>query len=418
VALALATDTLLARPAPRADACPGEQGSVLDREALLELGAPCRLDACPFSANTSTLLAPAPGEMDMNRYSFVALSGLLLAAPCVAQEDGAVQKEMVAAVSALIATVEQAAPTETMLGVGRKSNLMLPGDSPERANWQYWPTVRVGLPLEYMSAVQRRLVHDLLQTLLSSNGYLKATHIMRLEEILDVLDEAGLPRSVDHYRLVVFGTPAVDNPWGWRFEGHHVSLNVAVSPERVTVTPSFFGANPAEVVGGPLAGFRVHGALEDLARDLLMSLSDAQRAEAIVAERAPAEIFSGNINKDRSQWEAWRETLVPEGVAVADLNEVQQHWVRQMIDEVVGNYRPELAEEHLSNLDIEELKFAWMGPPERHAPHYFRLQGADFMFEYDNVQNDGNHVHSVWRSKAADFGQDALGEHYRTSHLR
>jgi hypothetical protein len=92
--------------------------------------------------------------------------------------------------------------------------------------------------------------------------------------------------------------------------------------------------------------------------------------------------------------------------------------VRQIINEVVGNYRPELAEEYLSSLDIEELKFAWMGPPERHAPHYFRLQGADFMFEYDNVQNDGNHVHSVWRSKAGDFGPDALGEHYRTSHLR
>lgn len=354
----------------------------------------------------------------MNRYSFVALSGLWLTAPCLAQEDGAVQGEMAAVVAALIATVEQAAPTETMLGVGRKANLLLPVDSPERVNWQYWPTVRVGLPLEYMSAAQRRLVHDLLRTLLSSNGYLKATHIMRLEEILDVLDEAGLPRSVDHYRLVVFGTPSVEAPWAWRFEGHHVSLSVSVSPERVAVTPSFFGANPAEVVGGPLAGFRVHGVLEDLARDLLMSLSDAERREAIVAERAPAEIFSGNINKDRSQWEAWRQTLVPQGVAVADLNEVQQHWVRQIIEEIVGNYRSEVAADYLSDLDIEELKFAWMGPPERHAPHYFRLQGGDFMFEYDNVQNDGNHVHSVWRSLSQDFGQDALGEHYRTSHLR
>jgi hypothetical protein len=354
----------------------------------------------------------------MNRHSFVALGGLLLAVPCAAQDDGAVQAEMVGAVSALIATVEQAAPTEAMLGVGRKSNLMLPVDSPERVNWQYWPTVRVGLPLEYMSAVQRRLVHDLLRTLLSSNGYLKATHIMQLEEILDVLDEAGLPRSVDHYRLVVFGTPSVDAPWAWRFEGHHVSLSVSVSPERVAVTPSFFGANPAEVVGGPLAGFRVHGMLEDLARELLMSLNDAQRAEAVVAERAPAEIFSGNINKERSQWEAWRQTLVPQGVAVADLNEVQQHWVRRIVDEVVGNYRPELAAQYTSTLDIEDLKFAWMGPAERHAPHYFRLQGADFMFEYDNVQNGGNHVHSVWRSLSQDFGQDALGEHYRTSHLR
>jgi hypothetical protein len=241
---------------------------------------------------------------------------------------------------------------------------------------------------------------------------------MRLEEILDVLDEAGLPRSVDHYRLVVFGTPSVDAPWSWRFEGHHVSLNVAVTPEHVSVTPSFFGANPAEVVGGPLAGFRVHGVLEDLGRELLMSLSSEQRALAVVGERAPAEIYSGNINKDRSQWDAWRETLVPQGIAVAELNEVQQHWVRRMLDEIVGNYRPEVAAEYLASIDIDDLRFAWMGSPERRAPHYFRLQGTDFMFEYDNVQNDGNHVHSVWRSKSRDFGRDVLGDHYRTSHLR
>ena len=85
---------------------------------------------------------------------------------------------------------------------------------------------------------------------------------------------------------------------------------------------------------------------------------------------------------------------------------------------MVGNYRPEIAARYLANLDIAELRFAWMGAAERHAPHYFRLQNADFMFEYDNVQNDGNHVHSVWRSKGEDFGQDVLGEHYRTSHLR
>jgi hypothetical protein len=410
--LVLGGDRLRARPADRGDAGRDEHGSILDRDTLRGP------DVCPCAWKASTLVPSGSGETEMNRHSYLVLTGLLLAAPSLAQEERAVQEDMVAVISALLATVQQAAPTEAMLGVERKANLVLPADDPQRENWQYWPTVRVGLPLEYMSAVQRRLVHDLLRTLLSSNGYLKATHIMRLEEILDVLDEAGLPRSVDHYRLVVFGTPSAETPWSWRFEGHHVSLNVAVSPEGVSVTPSFFGANPAEVVGGPLAGFRVHGILEDLARELLMSLSDEQRAVAVVAERAAAEIYSGNINKDRAQWDAWRQTLVPQGVAVSELNEVQQHWVRRMLDEIVGNYRPELAARYLAGVDVEELSFAWMGPPERHAPHYFRLQGTDFMFEYDNVQNDGNHVHSVWRSKAQDFGQDVLGEHYRTSHLR
>ena len=356
----------------------------------------------------------------MNRHVVVALSALLISTSSLAQDEATrvVQEDMIAAAAALLATVEQRAPTEAMLGVHRRAELMLPFDDAQRQNWQYWPTVRVGLPLENMTAAQRRLVHDLLTTALSSKGHLKAVQIMQLEEILDVLDEGGLPRSVDHYRVVVFGTPAMDAPWSWRFEGHHVSLNVTVAPESVAVTPSFFGSNPAEVVGGPLAGFRVHGVLEDLARELLMSLSDEQRSSAVVSDRAPAEIFTGNIRKDRSQWDAWRESLQPEGVAVADLNEVQQHWVERMLDEIVGNYRPEIAAEYLRAIDPGELKFAWMGAAERRAPHYFRLQGADFMFEYDNVQNSGNHVHSVWRSKSADFGLDALDSHYRTSHVR
>ena len=352
---------------------------------------------------------------------FTAFAGaLLLAATAAAQESdtSAIRQEMTSIAAELLASVEGPSPTARMLGIDARAKLAFPFDDEQRENWQYWPTARIGLPLENMNAAQRRLVHDLLTSALGSNGYLKVTHIMQLEEILDVLDEAGLPRSVDHYVLAVFGTPATDAPWGWRFEGHHVSLNVTVAPDALTVTPSFLGSNPAEVVSGPLAGFRVHGVVEDLARELLMSLSDAQRSRAIVADRPPGEIFTANINKERSQWDAWRETLEPEGVPVADLNEVQQHWVRLILDEVIGNYRSTIAEAHLREIDPRDLSFAWMGSAERRAPHYFRLQGGDFVFEYDNVQNQGNHVHSVWRSPSLDFGRDVLGEHYRTSHAR
>lgn len=354
----------------------------------------------------------------MSRHIVAATGALLLAAPSFAQDlsGSTLQEEMTSIAAGLLATVERGSPLETMLGVDQQQNLALSLDDPQRENWQFWPTARVGLPLENMNAEQRRMVHDLLSAALSSNGYLKVVQIMQLEEILDVLDEAGLPRSVDHYRLVLFGTPAADAPWSWRFEGHHVSLNVTVTPEAVAVTPSFFGSNPAEVVGGPLAGFRVHGAVEDLARELLMSLDDEQRATAIVADRAPAEIFAANINKERSEWDAWRETLVAEGVRVAELNELQQHWVRRIVDEVVGNYEAEIGDVY--EIDPRELSFAWMGGIERRTPHYFRLQGDDFLFEYDNVQNSGNHVHSVWRSKSRDFGADVLDGHYRTSHAR
>jgi hypothetical protein len=241
---------------------------------------------------------------------------------------------------------------------------------------------------------------------------------MQLEQILGMLDTAGLPRGVGHYEVVLFGKPSLTEPWSWRFEGHHVSLNVAVAPAGVSVTPSFFGSNPAEVRSGPLTGFRVLGAEEDLARELVTSLSAAQRAKAVVSAEAPRDIFTGNINKPADQWETWRDTLQIAGIPVAELNEVQQHWIRRILDEVVGVYRPELSTEFLRAIDAKGLSFAWMGATERGAPHYFRLQGADFVFEYDNVQDNGNHVHSVWRNKEEDFGMHLLPEHYRTSHLR
>lgn len=346
-----------------------------------------------------------------------ALATILTAHAAAAQSPAvAVTEAMVRAAEGLIAAVETRGGTEQMLSIDRAQSLMLPLEDAERENWAFWPTARVGLSLELMSAAQRKLVHELLTATLSSEGYLKTIHIMQLEQILDMLDEGGLPRSVDHYVLVLFGTPSTTAPWAWRFEGHHVSLNVAVEPGSIGVTPSFFGSNPAEVRGGPLAGFRVHGAVEDLARELVTSLDGAHRQTAVVAPQAPSEIFTGNINKPREQWDAWRTTLQPQGVRVADLNEVQQHWVRRILDEVVGNYREEIAAAYMRSIDVASLRFAWMGSTERGQPHYFRLQGPDFVFEYDNVQNNGNHVHSVWRNPSADFGAGPLERHYQTSH--
>jgi hypothetical protein len=190
-------------------------------------------------------------------------------------------------------------------------------------------------------------------------------------------------------------------------------VNVAVAPGGITVTPTFLGSNPGEIRTGPLAGFRVLSGEEDLARELVGSLTAEQRSQAVLSDRAPADIFTGNLNKPREEWKAWHDTLAPEGIPVAELNEVQQHWVRRILDEVVSTYRPEISEAYLASIDVAELSFAWMGSTERREPHYYRLQGADFVFEFDNVQNGANHVHSVWRSKASDFGATALERHYQ-----
>ena len=335
-----------------------------------------------------------------------------------AQEDAtaAAREAMFVAASDLYQAFGNGGFVGSSFGVDRAALALHSLDDAERQNWQFWPTSRVGLSLEYMSAAERRSTHDLLAAALSAQGYLKAVHIMQLEQILDALDEGGLPRSVDHYVVAIFGEPSLDAPWAWRFEGHHVSLSVAVTGEGVAVTPSFFGSNPAQVVSGPLAGFRVHGEVEDLARQLVKSLSGRQQTAAIVAATAPGEILTGNIRKPRSEWETWRQTLEPVGVTVGDLNELQQHWVRLIVNEVIGNYESGIQAAYLEALNLDELRFAWMGSTDRGEPHYFRLHGADFLFEYDNVQNGGNHVHSVWRNAANDFGEDLLARHYAAEH--
>ena len=222
---------------------------------------------------------------------------------------------------------------EQMAGFDRQASLHFPLDDMERRNWQFWPAVRIGLSLELMTGEQRLLSHRMLSALLSSSGYLKATTIMQLEQILLDTDVGGFPRSVGHYKVVIFGDPG-DAQWAWRFEGHHVSLSVSIADDEVTVTPSFFGSNPAEVRTGPLAGLRVHGQVENLARQLVESLRGEQRAAAIVADRAPGEIFTAQINKPMDQWDAWLTSVEPVGVSVAELNEVQQFWAGRILAEV------------------------------------------------------------------------------------
>ena len=349
---------------------------------------------------------------------------LFLAVPLSAQDvsatpgspQAAVSTDMVEAAEALLATMDDEAQRQQMLRISKEENLLLSLEDEARKDWSYWPRPRAGLSLALMTAKQRTLTHDLLSSLLSAKGHLKVVQIMELEEVLGALEAVGLPRAVEDYFLVFFGMPSVNAPWAWRFEGHHVSLSVTVVPGGVTVTPSFLGANPAEIRSGALAGFRVLRAEEDLGRQLVLSLDVAHRARAVVSGDAPRDIFSGNLRKEQSDWDAWRTALRPEGIAVSDLSESQRILVRRIIDEVITTYRPEISTVYLQGIDLDNLRFAWMGSLERRSPHYYRLQGGDFVFEFDNSQGGGNHIHTVWRSLTRDFGADLLGDHYRRSH--
>ncbi len=343
--------------------------------------------------------------------------------------DIRVTEEMVRAARAIVESARDGVPqqgdadagtnrVERLVGYSREALLSLPADDDARRDWVYWPRFRVGLTLEFMTAEQRMLVHDFLRASLSNVGYLKTVHVMQTEEILSLWEDIGLPRGNEKYWLVFFGTPSMEEPWAWRFEGHHVSLNVSVAPGSVRVTPTFFGADPAEVPQGPMAGFRPHAAVEDLGRGLIMSMSRSQQEVAILSDQPPREIFATNLGRPRDDWDAWKQTLQPEGIAVADLGPEQRQVVQRLLEEVVTTYRPEISEAYLRTIDVDGLSFAWMGSTQRRQPHYYRLQGADFVFEYDNVQDDANHVHTVWRSRRGDFGDDLLPGHYRSAHLR
>ena len=250
------------------------------------------------------------------------------------------------------------------------------------------------------------------------------------EALLATLDDPArqsreemMGARTDHLRLSIDYDGRRDwSYWPRLQDGLLLSLNVTLVAGDISVTPSFLGATPAEIPSGFMAGLRTLRAEEDLGRELVRSLDEAHRDLAVISDRAPRDIFSGHLNaeefrlKERADWDAWRETLKPMGVGVADLDAWQRNLVQRIIDEVVTTYRPEIATEYLKTIDIGELSFAWMGSLERRSPHYYRLQGGDFVFEYENFQGDGNHIHTVWHSLTGDFGDDLLAEHWRASH--
>jgi len=372
------------------------------------------------------------GRLEMGR-AILGISAFFFFITCFGQsvpemsepDRAQVREDMTHAASLLWSSISgEASRVENLVRYSRQDLLSLSLHDEARRDWVYWPRERVGLPLQLMSAEQRVMVQDLLTSILSASGYLKVVHIMQLEQILAVLEDLGLPRGVHHYVIALFGRPSMVEPWAWRFEGHHVSLSVTVSPDGVRVTPSFLGADPAETITGPLAGFRPLHAEEDLGRQLIRSMSQAQQAQAILSAVAPQDIFSTNLdmgrsrNKDRSIWDDWRNTLKPEGISVSSLGQGQQKLVRRILEEVVTRYRPEISMAYLESVNLKKLSFAWMGSLEKRSPHYYRIQGVDFVFEYDNVQDGGNHIHSVWRSLTGDFGDDILGQHYRLSHAQ
>jgi hypothetical protein len=284
---------------------------------------------------------------------------------------------------------------------------------PERLNWHYVPRRREGVAFKEMPAAARAAAHELMKATLSAVGYGKAVGVMGLEtELRRAETFGGLLRDPDNYAFTVFGTPGPAAPWGWRVEGHHLSLNFALVPGRpISVTPAFLGANPAEVPSGPQKGRRSLAAEQDLGRALARNLGDAQRARAIIAARSLGDIVTGPGRES--------SLATPVGLPLADMTGDQRALALRLIDEYARNMRGELAEQELRRMrdaGPEQIRFAWAGPLEPGRAHYYRLHGPTLLIEYDNTQNDANHVHSVWHDPRRDFGLDLLRAHYERGH--
>jgi hypothetical protein len=268
------------------------------------------------------------------------------------------------------------------------------------------------VPLKQLGDEQRKLAHAFLQTGLSQRGYMKATSIMQLELILRELEHGRGPlRDPDMYFFTVFGTPAQKTPWGWRVEGHHLSLNfTVVDGAMIASSPSFFGSNPAEVRQGPHQGMRILAAEEDLARELLRSLDEQQRARATIDAIAPKDIITFADKK--------ANPLTPAGLAAGEMAVRQTELLQRLLQEYISAMPADIAAERLEKLHRagwEKIYFAWAGSAEPRQPHYYRVQGPTFLIEYDNTQNDANHIHTVWRDFDGDFGRDLLREHYKST---
>ncbi len=342
-------------------------------------------------------------------------------------------------------------------------------DEEERRRWYYTPTDHGGLPLGEMTPAQQQRTLRLVASGLSVPGYNVAATIMGLENVLDQIegwrvrfmrdrDPNGRGRDPLLYYISIFGEPGGKAPWGWRFGGHHISLHYTIVDGRIVATvPSFFGANPAEA---PLVGpglLRPLAGEEDLARELLHALDADQRAIAVIAPTAPWDLVIGNrpAIEDgmlpplgweifREQYdgagmeerrrrhertvtalgirdehiEAFRYARQAKGLPAARMSAAQRQLLAALIHQYTDRMPDEVAAGERARVAgvLEQISFAWAGGTERRQPHYYRLQGPRLLVEYDNTQDNANHIHSVWRDPEGDFGADLLAQHYAAAH--
>lgn len=347
------------------------------------------------------------------------MAGCLVTAHASAQEPAGYKKAISLAASHLI---ESFTPLQ-------KRTAMLAFDDTARMKWNNLPVglrARAGISIGNMTEAQRKDLHQLLSASLSSQGYLKATGVMHLDNLLNMfIDTAYYRKEINdtlrqflidlkwshrNYFLAFFGKPT-DTNWGFKIEGHHLSVNYTFTGEHISVTPWFIGTDPAEMPFTQYAGWRVLGAEEDLGLELIHSLTPEQQQKATLSKEVPRDIITGAETGIRliDYW----------GIKASELNQQQKALLTYIVREYVFNLEYEKAVMEYDKIikgGIEHIYFGWIGAYEEHKPHYFVLNGPTFLIEFDNAggpRNTANHIHTIWREKGNEYGEDVLKKHYQ-----
>ncbi|MEM9142007.1 MAG: DUF3500 domain-containing protein [Bacteroidota bacterium] len=295
----------------------------------------------------------------------------------------------------------------------QRSKVQLELDDPLRKDWHFFPHTmfqREGIPLSELNGSQKDLLYNLLKEHLSETGYEKVLRIMALEDVLLEMGSNPHMRDSEKYYVTIYGNPKKDSIWGWSFEGHHISLNFVVSEDAVSFAPRFFGASPAVIPQGKRKGERTLQKEQDLGLELINSLSAEQRKKAIFKKNAYDDIISFVASKV--------EPMETVGISFADLDAQQQQLLMDLIQAYLAVMPQDLAQKRMNQLQDEKpghIHFGWAGATVMGQPHYYRIQGKSFLVEFDNTQNNANHIHSVWRDFRDDFGRNLIREHYENS---
>ncbi len=301
-----------------------------------------------------------------------------------------------------------------------KAKTLFSLEDTERFNMNYVPIPREGATFHDFNEVQKKAALDLLRASLSEEGFRKSQEIMELEKVLRIIENNDADKMPDgrprrdplNYHFCIFGNPSKDQPWGWRFEGHHLSLNFTSTDGIITSsTPTFFGTNPGIVRSTEYKGREVLGKEAQLGFSLLHSMTEEQLKTVIFTDVAPHDIITTTKRKVGEL-----ESL---GIPYTDLSQNQKKIFMELLDLYINNYELGFAEEFREKIHkagIDQLKFAWAGSMQPGKGHYFRIQGPMLLIEYDNTQNNANHVHTVVRDLTNDYGEDVLKAHYEKDH--